>query len=122
MNIIDIPSSPARRGPVADGPTVRPLLGPDSGAPVAVLHVTVPAGGGMPEHDHGPSHAALIPVLGQLRLRHGGDDHDLGPGTATHIGVGERVCLANLGAEPAELIVVAAPPEFADALISWPTA
>lgn len=26
MNIIDIPSAPARRGPVADGPTVRPLL------------------------------------------------------------------------------------------------
>lgn len=44
------------------------------------------------------------------------------PELPTHIGVGERVSLANPGAEPAELIVVAAPPEFADALISWPTA
>ncbi len=121
MNIIDIPSAPARRAPAPGGPTVRPLLGPDSGVPVAVLHVTVPAGGGMPEHDHGPSHAVLIPVHGYIRLRHGGEDHDLGPGTATHIGVGERVSLANPGAGPVELIVVAAPPDFA-ALTSWPTA
>lgn len=38
--------------------------------------------------------------------------HDLRPGTATHIGVGERQH-PNPGADHAELLVLAAPPDFA---------
>ncbi len=122
MNIVEIAGATARRGPMPNGPTVRPLLGSESGSPVAVLHVTLPARGGMPEHDHGPSHVVLLPLRGQVRLHHNGNDHDLAPGTATHIGVGERVSLANPGPDPAELIVVAAPPDFATALSAWPPA
>lgn len=122
MNIVDVAGVPPRRAPLPAGPTVRPLLGPDSGAPVAVLHVTLPAGGGMPEHDHGPSHVVLIPLHGRVRLLHEGTDHDLRPGTATHIGVGERVSLTNPGPDHAELVVVASPPDFAAALSAWPTA
>ncbi|NMH97297.1 cupin domain-containing protein [Pseudonocardia acidicola] len=121
MNIVDVAGAPARRAPIPDGPTVRPLLASDSGAPVAVLHVTLPAGGRLPEHDHGPSHVVLFPLQGQVRLHYDGNDHDLGPGTATHIRVGERVSLANPGPDPAELLVVAAPPDFAAALSAWPT-
>lgn len=122
MNIVDIPTSPARRAPLPGGPIVRSLLGPDTGAPVAVLHVTLPAGGHMIEHDHGPSHVVLIPLRGRIRLSHDGADHDLVPGSATHIDVGERVSLADPGPEPAELVVVAAPADFVDALADWPTA
>ena len=101
---------------------VRSLFGSESGTPVAVLHVTLPVGGRLPEHDHGPSHVVLIPLHGRVRLHHDGDDHGLGRGTAAHIGVGERISLINRGTEPAELVVVAAPPDFAAALSGWPTA
>lgn len=122
MDIVDVATAPARRAPLPDGPTVRPLFGSDSATPVAVLHVTLPAGGRLPEHDHGPSHVVLIPLQGQVRLHHDGNEHDLGPGTATHISVGERVSLANPGAGAAELLVVAAPSDFAAVLSAWPTA
>lgn len=122
MNIVDIATTPARLAPLPDGPTVRALLGPNGGPPVAVLHVNLPAGGGLPEHDHGPSHVVLIPLQGQVRLHQDGTDHDLGPGTATHIAIGERVSLANPGPDPAELLVVAAPPDFADIVTAWPPA
>ncbi|WP_214364545.1 cupin domain-containing protein [Pseudonocardia sp. H11422] len=116
MNIVDVATAPARRAPMPDGPTVRPLLGADNGTPVGVLHVTLPAGGRLPKHDHGPSHVVLVPLQGQVRLHHDGNDHDLGLGSVTHIGIGERVSLDNPGSDPAELIVVAAPPDFAAAL------
>jgi quercetin dioxygenase-like cupin family protein len=122
MKIVDIAAAPARRAPIAAGPTVRPLLDTDCGAPVAVLHITLPVGGRLPEHDHGPSHVVLCPLQGQIRLHHDGNDHDLGPGTVTHIGVGERVSLSNPGLDPVEVVVVASPPDFAAALSSWPTA
>lgn len=122
MNIVDVATTQARRAPLPGGPTVRTLLSRDSGPPVGILHVTLPAGGRLPEHDHGPSHVVLIPLQGRVRLRHAGNDHDLGPGTATHIDVGERVSLANPGADPAELLVVAAPPDFAEAVAAWPPA
>jgi len=67
----------------------------------------------MPEHDHGPSQVILFPQQGQVRLHQDGDDHDLAPGTVTHIRVGERVSLANPGPNPAELIALIAPPDFA---------
>lgn len=122
MKTVDVATAPTRRAPIPDGPTVRPLLGPDSGVPVAVLHVSLPVGGRMPEHDHGPSHVVLLPQKGRVRLHHDGNDHDLAPGTVTHIGVGERVSLANPGPDPVELLVVAAPPDFAAAVSAWPTA
>lgn len=122
MRIVDVADTPARRAPIPAGPTVRPLLGTDGGAPVAVLHITLPVGGRLPEHDHGPSHVVLFPLRGRIRLHHDGTDHDLGPGTVTHIGVGERVSLANQGLDPVELVVVASPPDFAAALSAWPTA
>ncbi len=122
MNTVDVATIPARRAPLPDGPTVRTLLGSNIGLPVAVLHVSLPADGRLPEHAHGPSHIVLIPLHGHVWLRHEGNDHDLGPGTATHIDIGERVSLANSGPEPAELLVVATPPDFADTLSVWPTA
>lgn len=122
MKIVDVAAAPARRAPFPGGPTARPIFGPDSGAPVAVLHITLPVGGRLPEHDHGPSHVVLIALRGQVRLHHDGNDHDLGAGTAAHIGVGERVSLANPGPDSVELVVVAAPPDFAATLSTWPTA
>lgn len=114
MNILDVATIPARRTPLPDGPTVRTLLGLEH-RPSRRGPARDPADGGrLPEHDHGPSHVVLIPPHGHVRLRHEGNDHDLGPGTATHIEIGDRVSIANSGPEPAELMVVATPPDFAE--------
>jgi len=117
MHILDIAAARGHQAP--NGPIVRPLL--QVGA-VAVLHVTLPAGGAMPEHDHGPSHVILLPRSGTVQLGHNGKSHDLGPASAVHVAVGERVSLANHGTEPAELLVVANPPDIAAAFAGWPIA
>jgi quercetin dioxygenase-like cupin family protein len=111
-----------RRPPVPDGPLVEILLGADDDAPVGVIHVTVPPGGGMPEHDHGPSTVVLIPLAGAARLidtAHGERVRTLLPGTITTIPVGRRVRLHNPGNEQAELFVVASPPDFAQQIAGW---
>jgi hypothetical protein len=45
-------------------------------------------------------------------LHHGGANHDLRPGTATHIGGGD-VSIPNPSPDHAELVVVATSPDFA---------
>ncbi|MGH3570557.1 MAG: hypothetical protein ACRDS0_40700 [Pseudonocardiaceae bacterium] len=36
---------------------------------LAAAHVTIPPGGGMPEHTHGESTALVIPLAGELLIR-----------------------------------------------------
>lgn len=43
-------------------------------------------------------------------------------GRAAYITRGERVSLTNPGSEPASVMVIASPPEFADQLATWPAA
>ena len=76
----------------------------------------------MPEHDHGASQIVLIPLSGSVELCHDGTRRTLSAGSAAHIATGERVSLVNPGTEPASLMVVASPPEFAGRLASWPLA
>lgn len=89
---------------------------------VAVFHIEIPADGGMPEHAHGPSEIVLIPLAGTIELLHNGQSRTLLPGMAAHIGVGERVSVANPGTETASVMAVAGPPDFTDNLAAWPTA
>lgn len=123
MHIAEIATSPRRRAPVPGGPTAALLTTAETSDRVAVLHVELPAGATMPEHDHGASQVVLIPVAGAVEVHHDGQARTLTAGTAAaHIAVGERVSLANPGAEPASLMVVVSPPEFAERLASWPQA
>lgn len=138
VHVVEITSLPARRAPITDGPTVRALpigsgdtdLTSDTGSSggeasshggAAVLQVCLPAGAGMPEHDHGPSAVTLIPVSGRVQLGHRGDRRMLGPGTVAFIDIGERVSLRNPDPDEATLLAVVAPPDFAEAVSSWPT-
>ncbi|WP_329537397.1 cupin domain-containing protein (plasmid) [Streptomyces sp. NBC_01450] len=120
MYVADTETATRRRAPVTAGLTVAPLTTAATSDQVAVIHVEIPEGGGLPEHDHGASQIVLIPVSGSVQVRHGQDVHTLVPGSAAHIDTGERVSLANLGTEPASLMVVASPPEFALRLAAWP--
>jgi quercetin dioxygenase-like cupin family protein len=122
MRITDISQTPRRRAPISQGPAAAILTPPESSGQLAAIHVEIPAGGGMPEHDHGPSEILLIPLSGTAELRHGHQVSVLRPGTTAHITIGERVSLANPGPQPAALMVVASPPDFASRLASWPAA
>ncbi|UXY31977.1 cupin domain-containing protein [Streptomyces sp. HUAS TT20] len=123
MHVAEIATSPRRRAPVPGGPTAALLTTEEISDQVAVLHVELAAGTTMAEHEHGASQVVLIPVAGAVEVHHEGRVWTLTAGTAAaHIGVGERVSLANPGAEPASLMVVVSPPEFADRLASWPQA
>ncbi|MEU6070022.1 MULTISPECIES: cupin domain-containing protein [Streptomyces] len=123
MHVAEIATSPRRRAPVPGGPTAALLTTAVTSDQVAVLHIELPAGATMPEHDHGASQIVLIPLAGSVELHHDGQARTLTAGTAAaHIAVGERVGLANPGAEAASLMVVVSPPEFAARLASWPPA
>jgi quercetin dioxygenase-like cupin family protein len=122
MLIADISTAPRLRAPIPGGPTAAPLIqagGPDR---VAAVHLEIPAGGEMPEHDHGASEILLIPLSGTAELRYQGQVRALTAGMAAHIATGERVGLANRGNEPASLMVVASPPDFAGRVAKWPAA
>ncbi|MBQ0825203.1 cupin domain-containing protein [Streptomyces tagetis] len=122
MHIADTASATRHRAPLAAGPIATPLTAETTSDRVAVVHLELPAGGGLPEHDHGASEIVLVPLSGTALLRHGGKEHPLTPGTTAHIATGERVALTNPGDEPVSLMVVASPPEFAAHIASWPLA
>lgn len=122
MQIADISTSTRRRAPLPNGPIAQALTGLDVSDQLAVVHVELPAGGSMPEHDHGASQIVLIPLSGSVEVGHDGTMQTLSAGSAAHIATGERVSLANPGTEPASLMVVASPPDFAGRLASWPLA
>lgn len=111
-----------RRPPVPHAPLVEVLRRED---PVGVLHVTVPPGGAMPEHDHGPSTTMLVPLAGSVQLIDVADGErriDVSPGSVTTIPIGRRVRLENGGDADARLLVVLSPPDFAQQAAGWPGA
>lgn len=119
MLITEIDTAPRRRAPVPGGPTAVAVAAADTSSHVAVVHLEIPADGGIPEHDHGASEVVLVPPSGSVELRHDGKTRTLAPGMTAHIATGERVSLANPGCDPARLVVVVSPPQFAERLAAW---
>ncbi|MFC1418153.1 cupin domain-containing protein [Streptacidiphilus cavernicola] len=122
MLITEIDTAPRHRAPVPGGPTAATLTTAGTSSRVAVVHLEIPADGGMPEHDHGASEIVLIPLSGSVELWHEGKPRTLRSGMAGHVATGERVSLANPGSEPATLMLVVSPPQFAERLAAWPIA
>ena len=110
-----------RRPPVPNGPTVEILFGGEPEGPdVGVVRVTVPPGGGMPEHDHGGSDVILLPQVGSVEVTEGGTTLPVGPGDALFIDKSDRVSLRNPGTTDAEVLVAVAPSMFVSAIRAWP--
>lgn len=120
MLIIEIDTVPRRRAPIPGGPIAAMLTTPGTSSQVAIVHLEILAGGTMPEHDHGPSEIVLIPLSGSIDLQHDGQLRTLSAGVTAHIAIGEQVSLANTGSEAACLMVVVAPPQFAERIAAWP--
>lgn len=119
---IDFADVPSRQAPIEGGPSVKPLVGVGDGWSVGAVEVTVPAGGGMPNHAHGPSATTFIPLEGEVHLVADGTAHVMTPGTLATIPVGDEVAVENRGDAPVRILVVFDPPDFAAGLASWPEA
>ncbi len=125
MSVQRIAAGDGERHQAAPGtPIAEALIGARGDWPVALVHVTVPAGGAMPDHDHGSSHTIVAPLSGSVRIVSAADGGEtaLEPGCAAAIPVGERVRLENTGEGEARLLVVLDPPDFAEQISGWPLA
>ncbi|MQA73741.1 MAG: cupin domain-containing protein [Solirubrobacterales bacterium] len=111
-----------RKPPVEAAPEVELLVGDGELDPqgMAAAHITVPPGGGMPEHDHGDSGVLLAVRRGRIVINSGGNDVALPAGALAVVGVGERVSLRNPEADPASVLAFFSPPAFAATVTSWP--
>ena len=124
MRIVEIGTGTVRRPPVEGGPEVELLVGGGEADAqgLAAAHITIPPGGGMPEHDHGESAALLAVQRGRITMRSGDDERALPVGTLAVIGAGERVSVSNPDGRAAVLLAVFAPPAFGSRVASWPEA
>jgi quercetin dioxygenase-like cupin family protein len=122
VRVWDVDRSELRHAPFAGGPAVRTVVDGDPAAPIAVLEVTMPVGGAMPEHEHGDSFVLLAPLAGRFRLVEEGADRsiEVEPGALATIPVGRQVRLENAGEVEARTLVVLTPPDFAQRLRAWP--
>lgn len=121
MRVVDIGSGIVRRPPIERAPEVELLLGDGESDALAAAHISIPPGGGMPEHDHGDSAAVVAVQKGRVILRSGGEERILAAGTLAVIEIGERVSLENADAKEASLLAFFTPPTFAGTVASWPT-
>lgn len=122
MHLTKIGTTPRRRAPLPGGPSMEVLVAAEMSDKIAMVQVWIPPGGGLPEHDHGPSEIVLVHISGSIDLRQGDQQHSLAPGAVAHIATGERVSLTNPGTETAVMMIVASPPEFVARITSWPAA
>ncbi|MEM9653596.1 MAG: cupin domain-containing protein [Actinomycetota bacterium] len=110
-----------RQPPIPGRPTVEVLFGDNTDAHVGLARVTVPPGGGMPEHDHGGSDIVLAPQVGRVEVTTAdGEVTTVAAGDVALIGRDERVALTNPGSDDAELLVAAGPPDFLGTILRWP--
>lgn len=103
-------------------PVAEPLVGEDAGLDLGAALITVPAKGGMPLHDHGPSDALLFPTAGRLQVI---DEQEqvveADAGSVVTIPKGEKVKVENPADDEVSMLVVFSPSGFMAAVEQWPT-
>lgn len=110
-----------RQPPAPKSPTVTVYFGDSIESPdVGMVRVDIPAGAGMPPHQHNGSDVILSPVTGFIRIGKAEDSIDVHVGDAAYITRDEKVSLTNPGPEPARLIVAAGPANFVAGIGAWP--
>src|SRR5450759_3632490 len=98
MRVLSTGTGPVRRAPFPHGPIAEVLVDEHAGAgQPAAAYVTVPPGGGMPDHAHGEPTALVVPLTGELLISGSGAAHQ---GKVT---VGVVVLLDQGGAAPASI-------------------
>jgi len=122
MRVLTTGSGPVHRAPFPNGPTAQVLVDEQSASgQLAAAYVTIPAGGGMPEHAHGESTALVVPLTGELLIRSDQHKEKVASGVVVLLDQGERVSLSNETSEPVSMLGVFVPAGFIGALSSWPS-
>lgn len=122
MRVLTTGSGPVHQAPFPNGPTAQVLVDEQSASgQLAAAYVTIPAGGGMPEHAHGESTALVVPLTGELVIRSGQHEEKVATGVVVLLDQGERVSLSNQTSEPVSMLGLFVPAGFIRALNNWPT-
>lgn len=114
-----------RQAPMPAGPSAEVLFGDEANERLGAVHVVVPSGAALPAHEHGDSESLLISLAGRALLTDaapGGATVELEPGAMARIPVGHPVELRNEENEPARLLAVFSPADFATRIREWPAA
>lgn len=120
MDLIKANEGTARQ-PAPGAPTATAVFGGVEGGPdVGLVRVHVPAGTGMPAHQHGGSDVILTTMTGMVRISAGDESVEVHPGDSVLITKDEAVSLTNPGASAAEVLVAAGPAHFIEAIRAWP--
>jgi hypothetical protein len=102
------------RAPFPGGPGAEVLVGTEDDWPMGVAHVVIPAGGGMPEHEHGSSAAMVLPLDQPVVMVDVNEPAELEarPGDVVTIPVADLVEVRNRGEADTTIAAVFNPPEF----------
>ncbi len=120
MRVVAIGTGPIRQAPFPNGPVAEVLIDEQAGGgQLSAAHVTIPPGGGMPEHGHGESTALVVPFAVELLIVSEEQQENVIPGVVVLLDHGERVSLTNQTSEPVTLLAVFVPADFVRALSGW---
>lgn len=121
MRIIGTGTGPFHQAPFRNGPAAEVLIDEQAGAgQLAAAQVTIPPGGGMPEHAHGESTTLVVPLTGELLIASGEHQEKVTQGVVVLLDYEERVSLTNQTSQPVTLLAVFAPAGFVRTLTNWP--
>jgi quercetin dioxygenase-like cupin family protein len=98
------------------------MIGVDDDWSMGVARVVIPAGGGMPEHEHGSSEAMVLPLDHPVAIVDvaAKTEFGVGPGDVVTIPIGDLVEVHNRGEADATIAVMFNPPDFTRQLQGWP--
>lgn len=121
MRLVKAGDGAVRQAPLPNAPVVTVLVGGDDGSTdIGFARISVAQGAAMVPHRHNGSDVVLTSLAGTVRINKDGEYVDVGVGDTIFIGRDEEVGLANIGDEPADLIVAAGPAKFITAVSRWP--
>lgn len=105
-------ATPARRIAAAGDVYAVLVSGDETGGKYAVIHATVPSGGGPPPHVHSREEEGFYILKGEVTVTANGKTVKAGPGAFVNLPVGSVHSFKNETAQPAEMLITVAPSGF----------
>ena len=105
-------ATPPRRISAAGDVYAVLVSGDETGGKYAVMHATVPPGGGPPPHVHSREEEGFYVLKGEISVTANGSTIKAGPGALVNLPVGSVHCFKNETTETAEMLITVAPSGF----------
>ena len=104
-------AAPRRISAAGDLYTVL-VSGDETGGKYAVVHASVPPGGGPPPHVHSREEEGFYVLRGEVTVTADGSTIKAGPGAMVNLPVGSVHCFKNETSQPAEMLITVVPSGF----------